>query len=297
MGIFSAIQIERTASNGSHWEVARGPLPRALRQWLTKCDGYAEHSSTALSRREMPGPRVVVILETGAPLCLHAPGDEQQLQRFDGGFVAGLDDRSTLTSHCGSQEGIQLDLRPAGARHLFGLPLSELRGQVLPLVDLLPREHRGLCARLGETRGWAARIELVQSLLCARIGASSIDTRVTEWAVQRIESSGGYLDLKGLARELGYSQKHVIALFHEQVGMSPMRFARVVRFDRLVRHLRSGGTEPWAELAVRFGWFDQAHLANDLKRIVGMPASQARSAIVGPAEGVNFFQDDGLDEA
>jgi AraC-like DNA-binding protein len=118
---------------------------------------------------------------------------------------------------------------------------------------------------------------------------------VTDWAVQRIESSGGCIDLKALARELGYSQKHVIALFHDQVGMSPMRFARVVRFDRLVRHLRSGGSEPWAELAARFGWFDQAHLANDLKRIVGMPASQARSAIVGPATGVNFFQDDGLD--
>jgi hypothetical protein len=54
--------------------------------------------------------------------------------------------------------------------------------------------------------------------------------------------------------------------------------------------------EPWAELAARFGWFDQAHLANDLKRIVGMPASQARSAIVGPAADVNFFQDPGSDE-
>lgn len=262
---------------------------------MTKCDGYAERSAVGLSRREMPGPRVVVIFETGAPLTLHDPADEQRTQRFAGGFVAGLDDRSTLTSHGGSQAGIQLDLRPAGARHLFGLPLSELAGQVLPLTELLPREQRGLCQQLAETRGWQPRLELVQRLLGGRIEASRLDTRLTEWAVQRIESSAGRLDLKELARQLGYSQKHVISLFHEQVGMSPMRFARVVRFDRLVRHLRSGGSEPWAELALRFGWFDQAHLANDLRRITGSPASRARSAIVGPASSVNSFQDQGGD--
>jgi AraC-like DNA-binding protein len=109
--------------------------------------------------------------------------------------------------------------------------------------------------------------------------------------VRRIESCGGGLDLRTLARELGYSQKHVIALFHEHVGMTPKRFARILRFDRLVRHLRSGGQGSWAELAARFGWFDQSHLANDVKRIVGVPPSQARELLGGPA-GVSSFQDE-----
>jgi AraC-like DNA-binding protein len=83
----------------------------------------------------------------------------------------------------------------------------------------------------------------------------------------------------------------VIALFHEHVGMTPKRFARIVRFDRLVRHLRGGGEGSWAELAARFGWFDQSHLANDVKRIVGVPPSQARELLTGPP-GVNSFQDE-----
>lgn len=287
------IQVEHAEGGGSSWEVARAPLPAALRRWVTKCDGYSERCGAPLSRREMPGPRVVVIFETGAPLALHDPADERRTQHFAGGFVAGLDERATLTSHSGSQAGIQLDLRPAGARHLFGLPLSELRGRALALAELLPRAQRELSAQLAELPRWEARLALVQQLLCSRIPASRVDTRATEWAVNRIEASAGQVALKSLASELGYSQKHVIALFHEQVGMSPMRFARLVRFDRLVRHLRSGGSEPWAELAPRFGWFDQAHLANDLRRITGMPASLARAAMVGPAASVNFFQDEG----
>ncbi|WP_437555405.1 AraC family transcriptional regulator [Sorangium sp. So ce367] len=44
--------------------------------------------------------------------------------------------------------------------------------------------------------------------------------------------------LNTLARELGYSPKHVISLFHEHVGMTPKRYAHIVRFDRPARSLR-----------------------------------------------------------
>jgi hypothetical protein len=57
-------------------------------------------------------------------------------------------------------------------------------------------------------------------------------------------------------------------------GMSPM-ISRVDGFQMIV-----GGS--WAELATRFGWFDQAHLANDVKRMLGVPPSQARELLAGP---------------
>jgi AraC-like DNA-binding protein len=230
----------------------------------------------------MPGPRVVMILELGNPIRVHDPADERHAVAFGGGFVAGLDDRSTLTSHDGAQRGIQIDLTPCAARRLFGLPLSELAGQVIPLIDLLPRTERHLAERLANLTSWDARLDVVERLLLERITGSPLDTRLATWAVRRIEASGGCLNSRTLARELGYSQKHVIALFHDHVGMTPARFGRLVRFDRLVGHLRQGGSGSWAELAARFGWFDQAHLTNDVKRIVGEPPSRARAALAGP---------------
>jgi len=224
-----------------------------------------------------------MIIELDEPIRVHDPLDERRAVAFEGGFVAGLDDRSTLTTHDGTQRGIQIDLTPSAARRLFGLPLSELSGQVVPLSELLPRTERSLAGRLADLGSWDARLDVVERLLLERISASPLDTRLATWAVRRIEATGGGLGTKALARELGYSQKHVIALFHEQVGMTPGRFGRLVRFDRLVQHLRQGGTGSWAELAARFGWFDQAHLANDVKRIVGEPPSRARAMLAGPA--------------
>jgi AraC-like DNA-binding protein len=290
MRVPARAKVEQGSNGGVRWEMAARPLPAVLRPWVTKCDGYGEWAGEPVARREVPGPRVVVILEIGAPIRVHDPIDEGKLTTFTGGFVAGLDDRSTLTTHDGVQRGIQIDLTPTAARRCFDRPMSELLGRVVSLVDLLPRSERHLCERLAELGDWDARLEVVETLLAERITACRADTRVAEWATRRIEACGGALDLDALARELGYSSKHVISLFHEHVGMTPKRFARVVRFDRLVRHLRSGGAGSWAELAARFGWFDQAHLSNDVKRIVGVSPSKAREMLAGPAV-VNFFQD------
>lgn len=282
-------KVEQASSGGARWELASRPLPAVLVPWVSKCAGYGEWADEPVTRREVPHPRIVVILEIDTPIRLHDPADEAKLTTFKGGFVAGLDDRSTLTTHDGSQRGIQIDLTPTAARRCFDRPMSDLLGQAVPLVDLLPRAERSLCERLAELRDWDARLELVEALLAQRITACRADTRIAEWATRRIEACGGALDLSTLARELGYSSKHVISLFHEHVGMTPKRFARVVRFDRLVRHLRSGGAGSWAELAARFGWFDQAHLSNDVKRMTRGSPSELRELLSGPA--VNFFQD------
>ncbi|HKO49663.1 MAG TPA: helix-turn-helix domain-containing protein [Polyangiaceae bacterium] len=290
MVVSARAKVERGSSGTARWELAARPLPAVLRPWVTKCDGYGEWSGAPVARREIPMPRVVVILEFDTPIGLHDPADEAKRTTFKGGFVAGLDDRSTLTTHDGIQRGIQIDLTPTAARRCFDRPMSELLGQVVPLVELLPRAERHLCERLAALPDWDARLEIVEALLAERITACRADTRVAEWATRRIEACGGGLDLNTLARELGYSPKHVISLFHEHVGMTPKRFARVVRFDRLARHLRSGGTGSWAELAARFGWFDQAHLSNDVKRMTRGSPSELRELLAGPA-GVNFFQD------
>lgn len=290
MAAWVRAKVEQGSNGGARWEQAARPLPAVLRPWVTKCAGYGEWAGEPIARREVPLPRVVVILEIDTPIRLHDPADEAKLTTFRGGFVAGLDDRSTLTTHDGIQRGIQIDLAPTAARRCFDRPMSELLGQVVPLVDLLPRAERHLCERLAELRDWDARLEVVEALLAQRITACRADTRVAEWATRRIEACGGALDLNMLARELGYSSKHVISLFHEHVGMTPKRFARVVRFDRLARHLRRGGAGSWAELAARFGWFDQAHLSNDVKRMTRGSPSELRKLLAGPA-GVNFFQD------
>jgi AraC-like DNA-binding protein len=275
----------------TRWEIASRAVPASLRHAVRQLVGYSEKTNGALSRLEVPRPWVVVILEFGPPIRVHDPNDEARAVRYSGGFVAGIDDRVTLTTHDGYQSGIELNLCPVAARRVLGAPMSELSGRVVALEELLPRHHRGLAGRLAEQPDWAARIDIVEALLGERLAASEPPARVVDWACRQLRRDPG-LDSRSLAKELGYSRKHVITLFKEHVGVTPKQFARLVRFDRLAQYLRAGGRATWAELAQRFGWFDQAHLAGDLRRYLGVTPANARQLLALPdGMEVNFFQD------
>jgi len=167
---------------------------------------------------------------------------------------------------------------------LFGIPLAELAGGIVALRDLLPAESRALSEALDASSDWPSRLSLVETFLARRILRSPIDTARVDWAVARIESSGGSLDVGSLARELGHSHKHLITLFRDQVGVSPKLLSRLVRFERVIRHARASRSMSWSELALAHGFFDQAHLARDVKRFTGLTPTEARrsSSALGP---------------
>ncbi len=276
-------QVLRTEADGASWEVARRPLAPLLRPYVRECVGYVERSAAPLRRREFPGSRIVVILELGPPIDVYGPDEAAPAARFGSGFVAGLHERYAMTEHQGVQAGVQLDLTPIGARLLFGLPMRELTGQVVELDELMPKRWRGLSTRLGELATWDERFDLLERVLEHSLArepgartraATSTAISTVAWAMQRIESSGGTVDIETLTRELGYSRKHVIGLFHEHVGMPPKLLARIVRFNRLLERVRAGEKKPWSELALELGYYDQAHLVRDVKQFTGSPPSQ-----------------------
>ena len=267
-------------TGATRWEMARRlPAPH-LRAYVRDLCGYAEETPGGARRREFPGAQVVVIFEFSPPIRVSQPGSGERVWRFPGGFVAGVDGAYAITEHDGFQRGLQVNFTPVGARLFLGLPMSEIAGRILSVRDLLPREHRSLSERLAELSTWDARLDLVERLIEERIASSRLDMGVVAWAYQRIEQCGGALDMRTLTRELGYSQKHVIRLFHEHVGVPPKLLARLVRFERLIQHLRHGGTGTWADLALEFGYYDQSHLSRDVKEFTGAPPTEMRGMIL-----------------
>lgn len=250
-----------------------------LRPYLRSYAGYTEESQGLLRRLEFPAPKVVVILEFGPPIRVFESAPPRRAHRYPGGFVAGMDEIVAITEHDGFQRGLEVNLTPIGARLVFGVPMSELAGRVVPFRDLVPREHQSLVERLEEMPDWDARFDLIEDLFARRIAASRVSTDVVAWAVRRIEDRGGALDIGALARELGYSPKHLIALFRDRIGVPPKLLARLVRFDRLMQELRSGASATWVDLAAKLGYYDQAHLIRDVKQFTGTTPTKARAML------------------
>ncbi|SEG52900.1 AraC-type DNA-binding protein [Nonomuraea solani] len=75
-----------------------------------------------------------------------------------------------------------------------------------------------------------------------------------------------------VAWTLGFSERQLQRRSLTSFGYAPKTLQRIVRFQRALRLAREG--VPLAEVAVTAGYTDQAHLANDVKRLSGVPMSQ-----------------------
>jgi AraC-like DNA-binding protein len=122
---------------------------------------------------------------------------------------------------------------------------------------------------LGEAPNASTRIDRLEHYLIHHLAAGEEKSPRIAGAVARIEALGGRLDVGSLAPWLGISQKHLIALFHDRVGVSPKLFARLVRHERALAAARAHPEQSWAEIALRSGYCDQSHLNREVRTFTG----------------------------
>ncbi|HEY3681868.1 MAG TPA: helix-turn-helix transcriptional regulator [Streptosporangiaceae bacterium] len=275
-----AITVTRHASGLGRWEMAgRAPHP-ALRGHLSRYAGYWE-DTVPLRRREVPSGVVPLIISFGDPIDVSGLGEPRHLVTS---FAGGLTDAPAITEHGGRQHGVQVDLTPLGAYRLFGVPMRELANRVVALDDLFGPAARVLAERLAGAPGWAARFALLDDELARRLVAGPEPSAEVAWAWRRLVRTGGTLRVGELAREVEWSPRHLVTRFGDQVGMSPKPVARMLRFQRAARLALRGA--PLAAIAVRCGYYDQAHLNREFRALAGCTPSGYRAAVLPDNGGV-----------
>jgi AraC-like DNA-binding protein len=161
----------------------------------------------------------------------------------------------------------------------------------VPIDDVLGRFGRDLVQRVGEVPDWPARFALIDDAIQARLAdAAPVDAGVA-WSLRRITVSGGAAVIGDLADELGWSHRRLIARYRDVVGLPPKLVARIVRFERLTALLASDPAADWADTATACGYFDQAHLAREVRELADITPTEVR------AQTVNSIQDVGARSA
>jgi AraC-like DNA-binding protein len=153
-----------------------------------------------------------------------------------GDVVGSFSTFDTVRLRAGSvSSGVRF--HPGGLPALIGLPADELVDLRIPIAEIVPR-FRSL-------EHLAAVADPPDPLVRAVWNAT---------------------DVRAVARACGYGERHLRRRVLAATGHGPKRLMRIARMQRL---LLAVPDESWARAAVEHGYYDEAHMANDVRELVG----------------------------
>ena len=270
--------------------VTGSPAP-PLRPYVERYLGYRQEGFAPGVHRGLPSRHLTFIISLADPVDIAGMPDAHQRPGTYQAFLGGLHAAPATIRHEGTQIGVSLDLTPTGARALLGVPAGALAWSVVDLEDVLGPPGRELVDRLADAPTWADRFAVLDAVLARRVVPGTGPPPETVRAWDRLVASGGTLDVRALASDVGWSRRHLSERFRSELGLPPKVAARVLRFERARRLLQLPARPPLADVAAACGFYDQAHLNRDWRELAGcspttwlaeeLPSVQDGAAVVG----------------
>jgi AraC-like DNA-binding protein len=168
-----------------------------------------------------------------------------------------------------------------GAAPCFLAPsLGALRDELVPLEDVCGGAGLFLRERLLEAVAPEEALTVMEEFLIGQMtGGAGPDPAVVAAAGALARG----LRVGEVCERLGLLPRTLRRRFTAGMGLAPKRFGRVQRLQRLVHGLDGQVRVDWACVAARYGYCDQAHLADEFRELAGVtPAGYLRARVNGP---------------
>lgn len=182
---------------------------------------------------------------------------------YESAFSIQTADQRCVTGVC---------FRPGGAAAFLGPVVLDVSNTHVELAEIPgladAREQLGEAAELGP----AAVLDAWERCLLAQLRP---DAR-TQMGV--LSATAGLLDqgltVQAVADAMSMSARKLRHDFKASVGLAPKAFARVRRLQRALRLIvgqpqSDSAAMSWADVAASAGYFDQAHMVHDFRRLTG----------------------------
>jgi AraC-like DNA-binding protein len=184
-------------------------------------------------------------------------------------FLHGVHDRFAVMDGDCAPTYLEISMAPLGAYRMLGRPVRELGGEVVDLMSVFGASGGRLLEAVREQPTWAGRFAVVDSFLLRAAERGPRPAPEVSRAWQLLTDTGGTIPIGAVAAEVGWSRKHLIAKFVEQIGLTPKTVARLTRFERVLARVRGGRAVRWSQVATETGYADQPHLIREFRDFAG----------------------------
>jgi AraC-like DNA-binding protein len=194
--------------------------------------------------------------------------DSGALRRFSGAVVSGAYHRYFVIDTRQHASMIGVHFRPGGASPFLGVRPGALADQHVDLETLWRGAATALRDRLCADARPAARFGVIERMLTRRLSGHREGHPAVPFALGQLHRPD--VTIGNVATSLHLSRRRLIEVFTAEVGMTPKRMARVLRFQRALAHAQRVDAPDWGRLATECGYFDQPHFIHDCREFTGM---------------------------
>ena len=256
--------LRRTLPEGQLRHARRRPaaelVPWIAHYWMIQWDLRGCEPQVVES---LPHPNVHLIFEDGKAV------------------VAGVQTSKFVRTLEGKARVFGVKFKPGGFRAFLDGPVSKLADRIVPAKRVFGKEVEALkdiaLSDLGEDR----RVRAANDFFLARVPKADPMVRLSCELVESILRDPEIKTVDDLVKIANLGKRRLQRIFSEYVGASPKWVIRRYRVHELMERFNAGSKLDWAQLALDLGYFDQAHLINDFKAMVGYSPTEYRKRVTG----------------
>lgn len=243
--------LRHAAPPGTYRHTRYPPAPE-LRGWVQHfwVESWDLQNDAPQIREVLPHPCVHLVLARGRSRIYGV-----QLGRM----VRRLEGRDCI---------VGVKFRPGAFYPFLQRPVRSLTNGSVPATEFLHGAERAE-QEVQNCRDERARVEIASRLLLANLPSNDSTVNLASAMVDDIALNRSVTRVEHLVSRHSLSERTLQRLFSRYVGASARWVIKRYRVFEALGRLAGGGAVDFAALAQDLGYYDQAHLINDFRKLVG----------------------------
>ena len=188
--------------------------------------------------------------------------------------LSGPRSRSSIIQRTSQDELLGIHFRPGGVFPFLSTPIGDLRNVSVGISDHWGEDRASqLLYLLDRAAAPERRFKVLEAWMTNAASRPLCRHAAVSFAINELKRNPN-LSMSRMAAKANLSQRRFIQLFSEEVGLTPKLFSRIQRFNRVVHAAAFSHQVDWSEFAMRFGYFDQAHLIHDFNEFSSLTPTE-----------------------
>jgi AraC-like DNA-binding protein len=178
-------------------------------------------------------------------------------------FLYGLATQHSLLNAHGNFQNIGVSLQPLALKAVFGVDAFEFADRHIDINDMLKTTIADQFLNLTSIE---LRVAAIEDFILKLATRREAENGTVIFATEQLQQGK---QLKELQTELNISARSLERLFKQHIGIAPILYSRICRFQNALESIRHLSFSSLTDIALQCNYFDQSHFIRDFKRFAG----------------------------